>query len=171
VLWAADPASLRERLSAKVQALREQRKADERKQGVEKAKAWKQEQHIAAMKAAKEKKLCDTTPPHSHCDKRTHAALTKILCREAEQGNGKAARTQNVQDASDIMFNRLQVKDPSQRPVPTKKHSKADLLKQAEAKASEAAEVRMLYHTLVVQQHALRTTVHHQAPQAAAETL
>lgn len=56
---AADPGTLRERLAAKVQALREQRKADERRQGVEKAKAWKQEQHLAAMQSTKEKQRCD----------------------------------------------------------------------------------------------------------------
>lgn len=43
------------------------------------------------------------------------------------------------------MFNRLQVKDPSQRPIGTKKQSKSDLLKQAESRASEVGtEVRFV---------------------------
>lgn len=58
----ADADTLRERLAAKVQALREQRKADERKQSAEKAKAWKKEQHIAAMQPAKAKQRCGSFP-------------------------------------------------------------------------------------------------------------
>jgi hypothetical protein len=92
------------------------------------------------------------------------------MCREAEQGSKKATRTQEASDTPDIMFNRLQVKDPSKRPVPSKKQSKADLLKQAEAKASEAEEVRThSYDMLVV--HLFSATVHAQAPHAASRTL
>lgn len=69
--------------------------------------------------------------------------LTTLLCRETEKGIGKLANDHGTADASDIMFNRLQVKDPSQRPVASKKLSKADLLKQVESKAAEKdAEVR-----------------------------
>lgn len=67
--------------------------------------------------------------------------LTTLLCREA--CGGDVANAQSTPDGSDIMFNRLQVKNPSQRPVATKKQSKESLLKQAESKAAEAGtEVR-----------------------------
>lgn len=50
--------SLKERLTSKIQTMREQRKAEERKQTAAKAQAWKQKQHEAGVLASKQKRCC-----------------------------------------------------------------------------------------------------------------
>lgn len=60
VAWSccADHGDLKERLNSKIKTMREQRKAEERKEMAAKARAWKQKQHEAGVLANKKQKRC-----------------------------------------------------------------------------------------------------------------
>eukprot|EP00892_Ulva_mutabilis_P008509 jgi/Ulvmu1/602/UM001_0610.1 len=112
---------LKERLTSKIQTMREQRKAEERKQTAAKAQAWKQKQHEAGLLAGKKhkRKAPDGRGPPGPQNSQPKAS-------EAVDDNG-----------GDIMFNRLQVQD-GRNGAKKRKLSKTALLKQAEAQGAAA---------------------------------